>query len=148
LLFVGHNIQAQVDEVTPAPIPADAAQPDVLSGKLGNEYAQWWARTGALSRCPILPHPSLDWSDDLRAKAKRTLNRFTLEMTLRPFKEMLQAAYQQFANGEADFGEVFVTVWQKCDPKMRAAMVRVCVRACVSACACVGVTPCIWVVLS
>jgi len=91
-------------------------------GRLGNEYAQWWARTGALSRCPILPHPTLEWSDNLRKKAKRPMNRFALDMTLRPFQELLKGVHAKFLAGDLDFNESLVAVWQKCDAKMRASM--------------------------
>jgi hypothetical protein len=117
---------AKVDEVTPMPHPQgrDATLPD-SEGRLGNEYAQWWARTGALSRCPILPHPTVDWSDQLLSKAKRTLNRLALDLGLRPFQERLKKIYEQFNNGEVDFGEALVAVWQKCDAKMRGSMAHV-----------------------
>ena len=31
-------------------------------------YGQWWARYGTVSKQQILPHPSMDWDDDVYKK--------------------------------------------------------------------------------
>ena len=64
----------------------------------------------------------MDWSDELRKKAKRSINRFSLDFTLRPFQEALAELYNRFRTGGLDFAEAVVAVWQRCDAKMRASM--------------------------